>query len=106
MEMTLKEKAAHEKRMLALEKKVAKLVERNGHIKVNLVDTKEGDEGLWATPCTKRDHSIYEKNTRGDQIRVRLCNQPLDFRFRWGDEVVCTTQGLDRPTFEPEERGV
>lgn len=66
--------------------------QRGGYIKVNLPG-----EGLWAVLLTKKDREVYNKNTRGDIIKVVLANDPLTAGYAYGNVYEAVTEGDSRP---------
>ena len=86
--------------MSILEDRIQKLVAQFGHCKVNLVYEDGENEGVWVVPIDAESRKLIDDdNSRGDLVRVLLCNQPLGWCGKsWGDEIVAETQGDCRPT--------
>jgi hypothetical protein len=82
-----------------VEAAVQSLVKSFGQNRINLVHG-EGNEGIWAVPCSEEDKKLwYDNSSKGQIINVRLLNQPLGWGTKqWGDVVRVRTNGKERPT--------
>lgn len=82
-----------------LEALVESLVAQFGHCKVNLLRPGEGNEGIWAVAVDKvSSDRVKDDNSTGEEVRLRLCNQPLGWGGKsWGDEIIAITRGDRRP---------
>ena len=72
------------------------LVEKLGHVKVNLTKSNKGPngEGLWAVCCSQEDQDIHDDEyNMGAQFNVYLCNQPITWDANFGDKVIAINNG-------------
>jgi len=97
-----------------MEKEVQKRVDNFGYLKILLLgpetDTSKFEsvpEGVWATFDTSADRAIYLNERReGEKFKAILCNQPVGWPHRWGDEITATNNGNERAFADPQDNGI
>jgi len=101
--MTLKIKALDETCGPDAEPIVQELHEKFNCVKVNLPED-EGKwasgngEGVWAAPCSEEDAvKCRDDRSYGEDVFVRLMNQPIMHALVWGDKIRAQTRGENRP---------
>jgi hypothetical protein len=82
-----------------LEKRV-ELAEKNGLLKINIVDEEDGNEGIWACFASKVDADIYDKDSYGEEITCFLMNHALIGGPTWGARLIVKTNGDNRPKID------
>ncbi len=84
---------------LETDEQAQELIKQFGTIKVNLVHENEGNEGIWAVPCSEEDKKLYDNEASTDEkFNCYLLNQPLGWCDKeWGSKVTARTNGSERP---------
>jgi hypothetical protein len=71
--------------------------------KINILTKSDGSEGLWVYIESLEDLIKYDSDSKGEEIKVILANQPVLVNLKWGDELTVLTNGKNRPVFDESD---
>ena len=67
--------------------------------KINILTKSGRSEGLWVYIESLEDLIKYDSDSKGEEIKVILANQPVLANLKWGDEITVITNGNVRPEY-------